>query len=212
MPGPGKLEVAIRPATSADVRPLAAVLSRAFATDPVFVWMLPRPKTREPRARRVFTTMLRAEALRYGAVETAWADGRIVGGAIWLPPGHWSPTLSEQLRSLPGYARAFGRRLGAAAAILGALARVHPSVPHWYLFAIGVEPDLQGRGLAGALLRSRLERCDRSEEPAYLEASNPTGIPLYQHFGFQPSKAPDLPEGSPPVTPMWRDPPGIGSG
>lgn len=202
----GKFAVTTRRATSLDIKPLAAVLARAFYEDPAFLWMLPQPKTRESRARGVFATMLGTEALRHGAVEAACADSRIVGGAIWLPPGHWAPTPSEQLRSLPGYIRAFGSRLGPATALLQSLARSHPTTPHWYLFAIGVDPSLQGRGVAGSLLRSRLERCDRSGESAYLEASNPTGIPVYQHFGFQPTAAPALPDGAPPITPMWRSP------
>jgi GNAT superfamily N-acetyltransferase len=205
----GQLAVTIRPATFADLKPLASVLARAFESDPAFTWMLPRADSRQSRSRGVFATKLRAEALPYGAVEVAIGEGRIAGGTIWLPPGHWAPTTSEQLRSLPGYLLAFGGRFGSAAALLQSLARAHPSEPHWYLFAIGVDPTLHGRGIAGLLLRSRLERCDSSHEPAYLEASNPTGIPRYQHFGFEPRMVPSLPDGAPPITPMWR-PPGAG--
>ncbi len=207
-PGPA---VSVLLAASADIGPISAVLGRAFSTDPVFAWMLPGASTREPRARRVFRTMLRTEAMQHGGVEVARADGRAVGAAIWLPPRHWAPSASQQLRALPGYLRAFGGRLGSAAALLQSLARAHPSEPHWYLLAIGVVPELQGRGVAGTLLRSRLERCDRSGEPAYLEASNPTGIPLYQHFGFQSRPVPPLPAGAPPITPMWRPPAPVAS-
>jgi hypothetical protein len=103
-------DVTVRPATAADVGPLAAVMARAFDDDPVFVWMLPRPDTRQARAAGVFATALRTEELRHGAAEVACAGDAIVGGAIWLPPGHWAPAVAEQLRSLPGFARALGRR------------------------------------------------------------------------------------------------------
>jgi GNAT superfamily N-acetyltransferase len=200
------LEVSVRPATAADIRPLAAVLGRAFEDDPPFVWMLPDAETRQARAGRFFATLVRTEALGFGAVEVACLDGVIVGGAIWLPPGHWRPTVAVQLRSLPGYARAFGRGLGQATAVGQAMADAHPREPHWYLYAVGVDPDRQGSGVAGPLLRSRLTRCDQSGEPAYLESTKLTNVPLYQHFGFEPTGPMALPDGAPVITPMWRAP------
>lgn len=60
-----------------------------------FAWMLSDDRTRQKRAGRFFATVARAEALGHGAVEVACLDGAIVGGAIWLPPGRWIPTLAE---------------------------------------------------------------------------------------------------------------------
>jgi len=57
-------------------------------------------------------------------------------------------------------------------------------------------------------LRSRLDQCDRDQQPAYLEATKATGVPLYQHFGFEPTGNPALPAGAPPMTAMWRPPAG----
>ena len=201
-----RLEVSVRPATVADVRPLAAVMGRAFEDDPPFVWMLPDARTRQSRAGRFFGTVVRTEALAYGAVEVACLDGVIVGGAIWLPPGHWMPTVAEQLRSLPGFARAFGRRLRQAVSLEQAMVRAHPRQPHWYLYAVGVDPARQGSGVASSLLRSRLARCDRAAEPAYLESTKPVNVPLYQHFGFEPTGPMTMPDGAPVITPMWRAP------
>jgi GNAT superfamily N-acetyltransferase len=184
------------------------VMARAFYDDPPFVWMLPDPVTRLERARRFFAALVRGEAMGHGGVDVAGTGGEIAAAAIWMPPGHWAPEVTEQLRALPGFARAFGRRLGAAAALSQALARAHPREPHWYLYAIGVDPARQGTGLGGALLRSRLGQCDRDRQPAYLEATRTTTVSLYQHFGFQPTGNPELPEGVPPLTAMWRPPAG----
>jgi hypothetical protein len=147
-----RLEVSVRPATAADVRPLAAVMGRAFEDDPPFVWMLPDARTRQARAGRFFGTVMRTEALAYGAVEVASLGGVIVGGTIWYPPGRWAPGV--QLRTLLGFARAFGQ--------------------------------------AG--------------EPAYLESSKLANVPLYQHFGFEPTEPTTMPDGAPVITPMWRVP------
>jgi len=198
--------VSVRPAGRADVRALAGVLAKAFYNDPPFMWLLPDDKTRLARNRRMFTTTLRAEAIRHGAVDAAWDDdaGGIVGGAIWFPPGAWPSPALRQIASLPGYARAFGRRLGPASELVAALTRVHPRTPNWYLYAIGVDPAYQGRGVGGALLRSRLERVDQEGAAAYLESSKPGNIPIYEHFGFQVAEVPRLPAGAPVVTPMSR--------
>jgi len=208
MPGTG--ERTVRPATAADVKPLAAVMARAFYDDPPFMWMLPNPATRLERERRLFATLTRGEALALGGVEVALVDNQIAAAAIWRPPGHWA-TEEGQLRTLAGLVYALGRRIGAAAALTQAMARSHPREPHWYLFAIGVDPAQQGTGLASALLRSRLDRCDRAGLPAYLEASKATSVPLYQHFGFGPTGNPDLPAGAPPLTSMWRPPAAVPS-
>jgi len=202
----GQPGMTVRPATSADIKPLAAVLARAFYDDPPFMWLLPEPKSRPVRLRRLFAVILRLEALPHQAVEVACAGDEIVGGAIWMPPGHWLPSVSAQLRALPPYVYTLGRRFGAGAALNRAMARVHPSEPHWYLHAIGVDPGYQGRGVASILIRSRLQRCDQAGQPAYLESSKPANVPLYEHFGFQPTPIPALPDDAPVLTPMWRPP------
>jgi len=194
-------EQTVRPATAADVKPLAAVMARAFYDDPPFIWMLPDPKTRLKRSRRFFAALARGEALARGGVDIAFAGTEVVGAAIWRPPGHWE---TEHLRAALGIVRAFGRRTRAAAALAQAIARAHPRDPHWYLFAIGVDPACQGTGVASALLRPRLDQCDHDGLPAYLEASKAASVPLYQHFGFEPTGNPDLPDGAPPLTAMWR--------
>jgi GNAT superfamily N-acetyltransferase len=199
-------ELTVRLGTAADVKPLAAVMARAFYEDPPFAWLLPDPKTRLARLRRVFATMIRSEALRHQTVEAAWVGDEIAGGTIWLPPGHWLAPIGVQLLSLPGYVRAFGRRFGTAAALTQVLARIHPREPHWYLHTIAVDPDHQGHGIAGPLMRSRLRRCDEAGQPVYLESSKPGNVPIYQHFGFEARPAPVLPDGAPTVIPMWRPP------
>jgi ribosomal protein S18 acetylase RimI-like enzyme len=196
--------VALRAATSADVKNLAAVLGRAFYDDPPLVWMLPNPATRLARITRTFATVIGIESLRYGGVDVACRDENIIGGAIWLPPGHWRPSFGDQIRALPSYARALAAAWGRAAQYGHALDNAHPKDPHWYLKAIGIDPAWQGRGVASMLLRSRLERRDQDGQPVYLEASKPDGILLYEHFGFRRVGNLDMPEGAPVITAMWR--------
>ncbi|MGH3191011.1 MAG: GNAT family N-acetyltransferase [Streptosporangiaceae bacterium] len=180
------------------------MLSLAFYDDPPFIWMLPDDRSRERRARGLFKTILRSHALKYGCVDVALDGAAIVGGAIWLPPGHWRPTDREQVRSLPGFIRALGARLGPASELVAYMARHHPREQHWYLYAIGVDPVHQGNGVASVLLRSRLARSDEAGLPAYLESSKPENVPLYEHFGFEVAEVLNPPKGAPPLTAMWR--------
>jgi GNAT superfamily N-acetyltransferase len=201
------LPVTLRKATPGDVGTLAAVLARAFYDDPPFVWLLPAPATRQSRLARMFTTMLGIEAVPYGGVDIACAGDEILGGAIWLPPGRWQPTLSEKIRSAPGHWRAVATAEIRAARMGHAISRAHPKEPpHWYLKSIGVDPSSQGRGVASLLMRSRLEHCDRDGQPAYLEASKPEGVPVYERFGFRRTGHVAMPAGAPAVTTMWRTP------
>jgi GNAT superfamily N-acetyltransferase len=196
----------IRPATSADVKMLAAVMARAFYDDPPLVWLLPDPATRLGRVTRMFETVIGIESLRYGGVDVACRGGKILGGAIWLPPGHPRPGFREQIQAVPNHVRALATALGRAARYGRALEGAHPKEPHWYLKAIGIDPAWQGLGLASLLLRSRLDRCDRDGQPAYLETSKPDRVWMYEHFGFRRIGNLDMPEGAPVQTAMWRVP------
>jgi GNAT superfamily N-acetyltransferase len=188
------------------VDPLSAVLARAFHDDPPFEWLLPDEASRPRRLARMFATMIRIEALPYGGVDLACTGGDILGGAIWLPPGRWEPTLSEKIRSAPGHWRAVASAEIRAARLGYALTRTHPKKPHWYLKSIGIGPDSQGRGVASLLLRSRLGKVDEAGQPAYLEASKPGGVPVYERFGFRTAGTVPMPPGAPVVTKMWREP------
>lgn len=202
----GNPAVALRPATSGDVDALSAVLARAFFDDPPMAWLLPDPAARLPRLARMFATIIGIESLPYGGVDIACADGKILGGAIWMPPGHWQPGLLGKIRAAPGHWRAVATAEVRAARMGHALSRAHPRERHWYLKSIGVDPRCQGRGAAGLLLRSRLEHCDAGGQPAYLEASKPEGVPLYERFGFRPIGNVGMPPGAPALTKMWRVP------
>lgn len=198
--------VTIRPVTRADIGPLAAVLARAFTDDPPFVWALPNSADRTRRVQRFFRTLLRVEALPRRAVDVACDGPVILGGALWFPPGAWPSPTVRQVRALGGYARAFGRRLGHAQALVQGGMRIHPREPHWYLYALGVDPPHHGNGVGGALLRSRLQKCDSAHQPAYLESSKLANVPLYEHFGFRATSTLALPQDAPVITAMWRPP------
>ena len=125
--------------------------------------------------------------------------------ALWTPPGEWKT--ARALGHLPRLASAVGwtRCLSVLAAV-NRVQRFHPEKPHWYLFAIGVDPDQQGRGIGGELLRAVLGRCDERKEPAYLEASTRDNARLYARHGFCGIAEAPLAPDAPSCWPMSRDP------
>ena len=88
---------------------------------------------------------------------------------------------------------------------MGQLDNFHPTEPHWFLPFIGVDVTKQGRGYGSALLRHALERCDRDQLPAYLDATSPRNKPLYERHGFEEVGVIQA-GNSPPMWAMLRDP------
>ena len=65
---------------------------------------------------------------------------------------------------------------------------------HWFLQVIGVDPQFQGRGYAGELLRPMLARVDKEGLPCYLETLNEQNVLLYEHFSFRVVEKSTIPE------------------
>ena len=56
---------------------------------------------------------------------------------------------------------------------------------HWYLAAIGVDPEHQGEGLGSTLVTSGLRRADLQNVPIYLETETEGNVGWYEGFGFE---------------------------
>jgi ribosomal protein S18 acetylase RimI-like enzyme len=197
----------VRPFTRTDLNATVATLARAFDDDPVMMWIFPDERMRRRRLPSFFASTLRGTGLRHDGTEVSVLEGgTVLGAAIWLPPGTWRPPLWRQLLALPGVMVRLGSRLPVASATYGALLRVHPSRPHWYLSGIGTDPPAQGTGVGSELMRSRLVRCDADQLPAYLESSKERNVPFYERHGFQVIGELSLPGGGPTLWLMWRDP------
>lgn len=206
MPAPDRPPLTLRPAVRADVPAAARVLAAAFADDPALGWLTPDPVQRPVRLARLFAAEIRHHHLRGGGVEVAvGADGAVLGASVWDPPGGWAWSRSAELRATPAMIRALGRHRGRGTAMDAALGAAHPDRPHWYLATLGVAPESAGAGVGGALLRSRLMRCDARGQAAYLESSKEANIAVYEHFGFVARGRVDVP-GGPSLWTMWREP------
>lgn len=187
--------------TTIDDAPLISrILARAFDDDPMMRWFFPDDTSREAVLGRYFTTIFARQYVHCGVCERTEA-----AAAFWVPPEAQAEAVPDaetiqELQSILGdRARLFRDAVEAAA-------KHTPQEPHWYLAVIGADPAAQGQGQGAALLRSGLAKADAVGLPAYLESSQPSNLPFYEHFGFIVREELRLPGGGPVLWAMWREP------
>ncbi len=195
MAGPS---IEIRSATEDETPEAVAAIVAAFITDPIARFALPSPNA----YLRGMPPIARAVGGRSFERSTAYVSADFCGAALWLPPGVHpdDEALEKVFRDT-----AKPEHQDDLLATFEKMDEWHPDEPHWYLPLIGVEPNAQGRGLGGALMRHSVARCDQEDALAYLESTNPRNISLYERHGFEVMG--EIQVGSAPlVTPMLRRP------
>ncbi|MEA2652574.1 MAG: hypothetical protein QOI85_2295 [Chloroflexota bacterium] len=185
----------VRRATPQEIPELAATLARAFAHDPFYSFLAGDAPERSQRMQDGWSGILQFGSA--GLAETYTTDDH-AGVAVWIPPAHGGPSFVDSLRMTPSIARLAGwRRLRQVTNAIGALERRHhhhAPQPHFYLSALGVEPDRQGEGIGTALMQPVLDRCDRDGIPAYLETATARNVLLYERLGFDVVEELTLPD------------------
>jgi ribosomal protein S18 acetylase RimI-like enzyme len=173
------------PLVSFQIKQAAGVMARAFHDDPFFTFVLPEPVRRERLLPWLFEKTI-SYGQRYGKVYTT---AFLEGIALWLGPEKpslaWTGTLLTGLFRLP--LKLSWRELQRSmrlAKIAGQLHKESVIGQHWYLLGLGVEPSLQGQGVAGALLQPVLASADRERLVCYLDTNNALNIPFYERVGF----------------------------
>jgi ribosomal protein S18 acetylase RimI-like enzyme len=192
--------VAVRAAMQGDVKRLSESLARAFYDDPVFSYFIPDDATRLKKLESVMGILFKL-GLPHGACYTTNNYESIT---LWRPPNEWDVPFWAYIVNGPKMISAFGGNLGRVLTTMGMMEKVHPHEPHWYLQTIGTDPQFQGKGYGGVIMRDRLTAVDAAHMPCYLESSKDTNIPIYQSFGFKLTGEMQVP-GGPKIWSMWRD-------
>lgn len=188
----------VRSATDTERNRALQTVVLGFAADPLIRWLLSNAADYLDTAYAFF------DAFGGGAVTagSAYVSTNFEGTALWLPPGIEPDTATI----LPLLNDALApERLGEALQVFSEMGEYHPAEPIWYLPLIAVDPAHQGRGLGSALMKHALAICDETQNPAYLESSNPNNMSLYERHGFESLGRIQF-GSSPPVHPMLREP------
>ncbi len=167
----------------ADLEEAAAVLSRAFARRRV-----PRalPADKQLQKERHLKAIHRVMLGRLpGQTLVARREGRIVGVMRIVKWPQCQMPLGQGLRMLP---LMVSIKRGASLRWLWARYvwwRHDPRQPHWHIDPLGVETDLQGRGIGSQLLGRFCDLADEASLAGYLETDTPENVRLYERFGFR---------------------------
>ena len=188
----------IRTAASADAERCLATLTLSFSADPPCRWTWPDPQQYLEAFPRF------AQAFGGGAIEHGTANyyEGFAGVALWLPPGV-APDEVSLARVIEDTVAA--TRRDAMFSMFEQMGAFHPREAHWHLPLVGVDPAHQRKGIGAALLTPVLNACDRQKVLAYLEATSPLNVPLYERHGFEALGSIQVAD-APPVVPMLRKP------
>ena len=162
------------------------MLGRAFRDNPAYLAIFAHRSDAEragavARVKHGFT----ASAVRFHETDALWVGDRLAAAALILPPGHWP------LGPRAWLGRAMGCLTTGPRAIWNFLRvdhRVHAwhlREPHFYLFVLGVEPDLQGRGFGKTLLARLNARAEQARVPCFLETDRQSSVRLYESVGYR---------------------------
>jgi len=172
----------------------AKVFARSFFDYPLMVTIYPDRKRRARYLGWHLGCMINY-GLRYGEVYTT---PDTAGVAIWLPPGQthcstWRYILSGFLPVpfLLGF-----KQYGLNTRCDNILIKVHDELmprPHWYLWAIAVDPDRQGMGVGTKLMQYGLENADAQNLPCYLETHDEKDVLFYMKRGFDVVRIQQIP-------------------
>jgi ribosomal protein S18 acetylase RimI-like enzyme len=164
----------------------AELLARAFHRDPAYVVVIPEESKRVKVLSWLFDRVV-YYSLLYGQVYTTPA---LEGVACWLPPGQTKLTAGRVVRS-GLYATPVKMGLGAYRRLdtyMSYADKIHERYApetHWYLWAVGVDPPSQGKGVGGKLLQPVLERASADGTACYLETGIEGNIRFYEKHGFK---------------------------
>lgn len=165
-----------------------ALLGRAFIDDPIWTAAFANPEERPARLRTMFAALVKTTIAAGGLVEATADIGAV---AVWLPPGK-DLGLMAQLRSglaLPrlviGMPASDRKRMVQFLRQVDGRRRELMPEPHWYLSAIGVDPERQGTGLGSMLVEAGMERARHEGKSVYLETETTGNVAFYERLEFQ---------------------------
>lgn len=190
------------------VEQAAELLARAFQYAPDMKFLIGENARMLNKATSRFYQAVLRVGLLYGEVYTT---ASMEGVAVWVNPEYSNFTLGILMRTgLLGALVSLGirpmLRFINSASYVQKLQEQVISEPRWVLVYIGVEPDLQGKGIGGILIQPILDRADTEGVPCYVESADERNHSFYKRHGFKIVNHGEVPKGGPQVWVMVREP------
>lgn len=186
---------------------IGRALASAFFNEPNFTYIISDDKRRMKVLSWFFGTFVVNLGKIFGETYTS---ENASGAAIWMKPeenvNFWG-AIRAGLLKMPFHFRFDEiRRSMKLSNYIEQIRDENAPQPHWYLIALGVEPDVQGRGLGSLLLEPVLSRADRDGTECYLETFSEKSRDFYYKFGFEVIEKHQVPQEGPLFWSMCRKP------
>ena len=179
-------------------KPATEVLSRAFQNYPLLQYYFPDELARK-KITHYFLSFAVISGIRYGEIYAT--SPNLEGVAVWISSDNYPVTFWRLVRSVSispifGFGMYGGFRMRRVGEHIDTVHKRLAPFKHWFLQTIGVDPQFQGKGYAGKLLKQMFARIDEEGLPCYLETLDEKNVPLYEHFGFKVIEKSTIPQTS----------------
>jgi ribosomal protein S18 acetylase RimI-like enzyme len=158
------------------------LLARAFARNPLHIAAFGSRDVID-KNRAFFRVGL---PLFHGRRLAAVDKSRVVGFMHWVESPACQLPPNQRLGLLPVMVRELGfRSTWRLIAWLSAWAKRDSDERHWHFGPIGVDPDLQGRGIGRSMMDAYCTALDAKHAMGFLETDKPENVSFYRKCGFE---------------------------
>lgn len=179
-------EVKIVEATKADSDNLGLILASVFRDHPLYVYM-----KKDPEKRLKMAQWINKRVVAYGLVYgTVFTDENRIGTSVIMPTGDGALTIPRMVRL--GLLQApFKMGLGGFRKFMKfsmeteSVRKRHMTGPHYLQLTVGVNPDVQGKGVGSALLQAGIELAESHGQDAYAETVLEDVVGWYDRYGYK---------------------------
>ena len=189
--------------SSKEISKACNILGRAFREDPIWEAIL---KDEPDKFSIAFEVPIK-HSLKYGRVYCS--SPNLEGIAAWLPSDKVNMNIFQLIRSGALFsALKLGGKIGKSIREVFEMIiedrESNMKVPYIYLYAIGVSPEHQGKGIGSNLINKMLDYLP-PELPIYLETETEQNVKLYEKLGFNVLKKITVPSLGLPMWEMLHD-------
>lgn len=169
-------------ATQDDIPILSKVLCEAFINDPMINTIVKNDKQKMVRMEIFFNIMLKY-ALSKGYLYT---NDKKNCCAAWIKPEYYDDASYIKLTNIISWIKVIGfDRVLKVLRVYYNLSKYQPKFKNYYLMFLGIQPEIQGKGLGSQIMKPMIEISDNESMPIYLETSNKNNVSFYQKLNFR---------------------------